>query len=247
MTGEAGGTMPSRRLELVPPDELKAALADGIRAQHEAGDLQASPDSFERAYRLAERSGDAESMALAALGLAGLWVAERRTVTSTVLLEARLQHVLALLDPRSVLALRVRTRLAGEADYARGTHASVLAALDEVRTLDDPELLAEARRIAHPCLLGLPARGAAARRAQGPPRPARPPGGRLRGQRHRRDAGHQGRPIRRGRSARGARRPRRRGRGRRRPRLVVRRPARDDPLVSGAADRAAAHAARAGA
>jgi hypothetical protein len=133
MTGEAGGTMPSRRLELVPPDELKAALADGIRAQHEAGDLQASRDSFERAYRLAERAGDAESMALAALGLAGLWVAERRTVTSTVLLEARLQHVLALLDPRSALALRVRTRLAGEADYARGTHAAVLAALDEVR------------------------------------------------------------------------------------------------------------------
>jgi hypothetical protein len=154
MTGEAGGTMPSRRLELVPPDELKAALADGIRAQHEAGDLQASRDSFERAYRLAERAGDAESMALAALGLAGLWVAERRTVTSTVLLEARLQHVLALLDPRSALALRVRTRLAGEADYARGTHAAVLAALDEVRAAGDPELLAEALRIAHHCLLG---------------------------------------------------------------------------------------------
>ena len=146
--------MPSRRLELVPADELKAALADGVRAQHEAGDLQASRDSYERAYRLAERAGDVESMALAALGLAGLWVAERRTVTSTVLLEARLQHVLTLLDPRSALALRVRTRLAGEADYARGTHAAVLAALDEVRAAGDPELLAEALRIAHHCLLG---------------------------------------------------------------------------------------------
>jgi hypothetical protein len=151
----------SSRLELVPPDELQAALADGARAQHEAGDLQASRDSFERAYRLAEQAGDAESMALAALGLAGLWVAERRTVTSTVLLEARLQHVLTLLEPRSALALRVRTRLAGEADYARGTHADVLAALDEVRALQteaggggDPELLAEALRIAHHCLLG---------------------------------------------------------------------------------------------
>jgi hypothetical protein len=154
MTGEAGGARPSRRLELVPADELKAALADGVRAQHEAGDLQASRDCFERAYRLAERAGDAESMALAALGLAGLWVAERRTVTSTVLLEARLQHVLTLLDPRSPLALRVRTRLAGEADYARGTHAAVLAALDEVRAAGDPELLAEALRIAHHCLLG---------------------------------------------------------------------------------------------
>jgi hypothetical protein len=34
MTGEAGGSMPSRRLELVSPDELKAALADGVRAHH---------------------------------------------------------------------------------------------------------------------------------------------------------------------------------------------------------------------
>jgi len=156
---DAEKVKPSRRLESVPSDELKAALADGARAQHEAGDLQASRDSFERAYRLAEQAGDAESMALAALGLAGLWVAERRTVTSTVLLEARLQHVLTLLDPRSALALRVRTRLAGEADYARGTHAAVLAALDEVRAgpagaAGDPELLAEALRIAHHCLLG---------------------------------------------------------------------------------------------
>ena len=156
MASEADGAKPSRRLEVVTQqtDELRAALADGARAQHEAGDLQASRDSFERAYRLAEKAGDAESMALAALGLAGLWVAERRTVTSTVLLEARLQHVLTLLDPRSALALRVRTRLAGEADYARGTHTAVLAALNEVRALGDAELLAEALRIAHHCLLG---------------------------------------------------------------------------------------------
>jgi hypothetical protein len=174
MTSEADGVTPSRRLELVSQeaDELRAALADGARAQHEAGDLEAGRNSFERAYRLAEQAGDAESMALAALGLAGLWVAERRTVTSTVLLEARLQHVLTLLDPRSALALRVRTRLAGEADYARGTHAAVLAALDEVRAQQaeaagaplagaagaagggDAGLLAEALRIAHHCLLG---------------------------------------------------------------------------------------------
>src|SRR6516162_6932189 len=135
MASEADGVKPSRRLEVVTQqtEELRAALADGARAQHEAGDLQASRDSFERAYRLAEPAGDAESMALAVLGLAGLWVAERRTVTSTVLLEARLQHVLTLLDPGSPLALRVRTRLAGEADYSRGTHAAVLAALDEAR------------------------------------------------------------------------------------------------------------------
>ena len=146
--------MPARRLELVRPGDLRALLAEGTRAQHEDGDLEAGRQCFERAYRLAEQAGDIESMTLAALGLAGLWVREGRTVTSAVLLEARLQHVLALLDEDSVLALRVRTRLAGEADYARGTHADIMAALDQVRATGNPELLAEALRIAHHCLLG---------------------------------------------------------------------------------------------
>jgi hypothetical protein len=146
--------MPARRLELVRPGDLRALLAEGTRAQHDDGDLEAGRQCFERAYRLAEQAQDTESMALAALGLAGLWVREGRTVTSSVLLEARLQHVLALLDPASALALRVRTRLAGEADYSRGTHADIVAALDEVRATGDPELLAEALRIAHHCLLG---------------------------------------------------------------------------------------------
>jgi hypothetical protein len=146
--------MPARRLELVRPGDLRALLAEGTRAQHDDGDLEAGRQCFERAYRLAEQAQDTESMALAALGLAGLWVREGRTVTSSVLLEARLQHVLALLDPASALALRVRTRLAGEADYSRGTHADITAALDEVRATGDPELLAEALRIAHHCLLG---------------------------------------------------------------------------------------------
>jgi hypothetical protein len=146
--------MPARRLELVRPGDLRALLAEGTRAQHEDGDLEAGRQCFERAYRLAEQASDTESMALAALGLAGLWVREGRTVTSAVLLEARLQHVLALLGQDSPLALRIRTRLAGEADYARGTHADVMAALDEVRATGDPALLAEALRIAHHCLLG---------------------------------------------------------------------------------------------
>jgi hypothetical protein len=154
MTREADGVMPARRLELVRPGDLRALLAEGTRAQHEDGDLEAGRQCFERAYRLAEQAGDTESMALAALGLAGLWVREGRTVTSSVLLEARLQQVLALLDPESALALRVRTRLAGEADYSRGTHADIMAALEEVRATGDPELLAEALRIAHHCLLG---------------------------------------------------------------------------------------------
>ena len=156
MAGETGGALSTRRLELVTEwdDELRDALADGARAQDEDGDLQASRQHFERAYRLAEQAGDVRSRALAALGLAGLWVGERRTATSAVLLEARLQHVLAPLDTHSSLALRIRARLAGEADYLRGEHAAILAVLHEVRAAADPVPLAEALSLAHHCLLG---------------------------------------------------------------------------------------------
>jgi hypothetical protein len=156
MMSEAGGVVPARRLELVAvqADELQAALADGARAQNTDGDLQASRQHFERAYRLAEQANDVQAMAVAALGLAGLWVHERRTVTGAVLLEARLQRVLSLLDAQSSLALRIRARLAGEADYFLGEHAVILAALHEARAAADPVVLAEALSIAHHCLLG---------------------------------------------------------------------------------------------
>jgi hypothetical protein len=148
--------MATRRLELVAiqADELQATLASGARALHADGDLRASRHNLERAYQLAEQASDVQAMALAALGLAGLWVRERRTVTGAAQLEGRLQHVLSLLDARSPLTLRIRARLAGEADYFRGEHAAVLAVLDEIRAVADPVPLAEALSIAHHCLLG---------------------------------------------------------------------------------------------
>jgi hypothetical protein len=153
--------MAVRRLELVAEqgdelagDELAAALAEGARAQHMAGDLQASRLSFEHAYQLAERAGDMDAMTVAVLGLAGLWVRERRTVTGTALLEARLQRVLPQLAEGSPLALRVRARLAGEADYSRGEHTAILPLVDEARAGADPLMLAEVLSIAHHCVLG---------------------------------------------------------------------------------------------
>ena len=155
MTGEAGGVVATRRLELVADQagELQAALADGARAQDADGDLRAGRQHFELAYRLAEQVSDVQSMAVAALGLAGLWVHERRTVTSAVQMEDRLQHVLSLLDAQCPLALRIRARLAGEADYSRGEHAAILPMLREARATADPVLLAEVLSLAHHCLL----------------------------------------------------------------------------------------------
>jgi hypothetical protein len=137
-------------------DELQSALSDGDRALHADGDLHASRENFERAYQLATTAGDAPAIALAALGLAGLWLSERRTVSGAAHMEARLQHALSPLKADTPLALRVRARLAAEADYRRGEHAAILAALGEIRADPDPDpvLMAEALSLAHHCLLG---------------------------------------------------------------------------------------------
>jgi hypothetical protein len=136
------------------PDELRVCLADGERALTDAGDLLASRESFGRAYQLAELTGEPEAMALAVLGLAGLWVSERRTVAGMAMLESRLQHALSLLAAQSSLALRIRIRLAAEADYRDGTHDGILALLADARAAEDPIALAEALSLAHHCLLG---------------------------------------------------------------------------------------------
>ena len=136
------------------PDELWVSLAEGERALGDFGDLRASREAFDRAYQLAELAGEPEAMGRAALGLAGLWVGERRTVTGAAMLEARLQHALSLLGGQSSLALRIRARLAAEADYRGGTHTAILAALAEARAAEDPLALAEALSLAHHCLLG---------------------------------------------------------------------------------------------
>jgi hypothetical protein len=156
MASVADGGSATRRIERAAglPDELRACLADGERALAGSGDLRASRECFDRAYQLAELAGEPEAMALAVIGLAGLWVSERRTVTGAAMLETRLQHVLSLLGGKSSLALRIRARLAAEADYRHGTHAATMAMLDEVRAAEDPVALAEALSLAHHCLLG---------------------------------------------------------------------------------------------
>ncbi len=157
MPGEADERQAFRRLELVPSvsDELRVALTEGDQALYTDGDLLASRRRFERAYQLAEREGDVLAMATAALGLAGTQINERRALTDLVPLQARLQHVLALLDQGSVLALRIRARLAGEADYRRGEHGEIMAVLEEARSRGDPVALAEALAFAYGCLLGV--------------------------------------------------------------------------------------------
>ena len=137
-------------------DELALALVAGDRALYIDGDLHSSRRAFERAYQLAAAADDVTAIAQAALGLAGLWVSERRTVSGAAELEARLRQVLPRLPAGGPLALRVRARLAAEADYRTGRHAAITAVLEEIRADPgrDPVPLAEALSLAHHCVLG---------------------------------------------------------------------------------------------
>jgi hypothetical protein len=87
MTSEGDAIPATRRLELVSgPDKVRAALADLDRALYTDGDLIASRQCFEQAHQPAELAGDGQAMAMATVGLAGLWVSERRTATGAPLM-----------------------------------------------------------------------------------------------------------------------------------------------------------------
>nr|BFE81785.1 hypothetical protein GCM10020093_043860 [Planobispora longispora] len=135
-------------------DEVGSLLLDGARARCVDGDLRSSRECFDAAYRAAEERGDGPALALAALGMSGLWVHEHRGVTAAASIEARLRHALSAVDPRSSLALRLRVRLAAEADYRSGGRTAVLAVTEEARRSGDPAAWTEALSLAHQCLLG---------------------------------------------------------------------------------------------
>lgn len=139
---------------VISNDEIESLLATGADALAQRGDLRAGRKSYDAAYQLAERVGDESAMALAALGMSGLWVHEHRTAVGSALLRQRLSRALATADPHSTLALRLRVRLAGESDYGNGDSATILAALSEARAAGDPVVRAEALSLAHLCLLG---------------------------------------------------------------------------------------------
>jgi hypothetical protein len=135
-------------------EDARAFLESGIRAQEIDGDLLAARRWFEAAHADGERTGDALVRAEAALGLGGLWVDEHRTATASGLLRVRLRQALALIDPTSTLALRLRVRLAAEADHRTGEYTATLAVLAEARACADPVVRVEALSLAHHCLLG---------------------------------------------------------------------------------------------
>src|SRR3954471_15332194 len=98
-------------MSVVPErDEAASMVASGEHALHVEGDLAGARCWFTKAYEHAERAEDARLMALAAIGLGGLWVHEHRSAADAASVEAGQRDALGALDPRSSLALRLRAR-----------------------------------------------------------------------------------------------------------------------------------------
>jgi len=129
-------------------------LDRGERALHVDGNLVLARQELGEAFELAQDASDAEAMARAALGLGGIWVHERRAAADAANVEAQQRLALSVLDPQSPLALRLRVRLAAEADYRSGRSSEALKLLGEARDSGDPVALAEALSLAHHCVLG---------------------------------------------------------------------------------------------
>jgi tetratricopeptide (TPR) repeat protein len=133
---------------------MTAILQPAMMALWTEGDLVRSRAGFDAAYREAELTGDEETLALAALGAAGLWVHEQRDTAGATRLAERLSRAIAVTEPGSVLAVRLRCRVAAETCYRAGESAGILAGLDQARQTGDPVAIAEAASLAHHCLLG---------------------------------------------------------------------------------------------
>jgi hypothetical protein len=134
--------------------DVESLLAAGSHALTVTGDLHDSRRWFDAAFLVADQVGDVDGLAQAAVGFGGVWVHEHREAAGAGVLQARLRRALALVDPASAAGLRVRARLAGEADYRRGECAAIRTVLDEARVFGDAVVLAEVLSIAHHCLLG---------------------------------------------------------------------------------------------
>jgi hypothetical protein len=130
-----------------------AALECADRALLVEGSLRASRNWYAIAHQQACAAGDVVATARAALGLSGLWVHEDRLAASAAAVEAYQQAALAALPPDSPLALRLRARLAAEADYRSGRSDRVRSALERARG-SEAVAHAEALSLAHHCLLG---------------------------------------------------------------------------------------------
>jgi tetratricopeptide (TPR) repeat protein len=135
-----------------PPAAFLAAQA---AAAQRCGLLGDARELYDKAATAADDEGDAVSLASAAAGLGGVWLAETRSAIDTDRILTLQRRARDGLDADQVaLRLRLDVRLAAEWAYATGELDGVQAKVDEARALDDPAVLAEALSLYHHAMLG---------------------------------------------------------------------------------------------
>ena len=142
---EAAGSGPS-------PAALQATLGGALQR---CGQLATAREVFRRAASAAEKEGDAVSLARAAVGLGGVWLAEERSPIGRQRffdLTARARE--SLPAGEDVLRLRLDVRMAAEVAYESGDYGEIEAQVAAARTLGDPVVLAEALSLYHNSMLG---------------------------------------------------------------------------------------------
>jgi tetratricopeptide (TPR) repeat protein len=120
----------------------------------EAGRLREARAQFWRDAEEAERSGDVEALATAALGLGGMWVHEHRNTLDQARVRDLQLRALGQLERGTPLAYRLSARLAAEHAYLTGDGTAIFAALSAAATHTDPLWRADVLSLAHHCLLG---------------------------------------------------------------------------------------------
>lgn len=139
--------------EMVGRSAPTTLLLDVAATELAAGNLREARSWFRRA---ADQAGEPADLALAAVGLGGIWVHEHRTAGDHAAFEALVERAMVRLDSeRPDLLARLRTRRAAELIYTgRGSASDVRDAVDAARQLGDPLVLAESLSLWHHTLLG---------------------------------------------------------------------------------------------
>lgn len=119
-----------------------------------AGRLAEARAAFAREAEVAERSGDDEALARAALGAGGLWVHDQRSQLDRARVADLRLRAVRRLDPASPLAHRLELRHRAEELYGTASPDDVEQLLEGARHHSEPVLLAEALHLAYLCLLG---------------------------------------------------------------------------------------------
>jgi tetratricopeptide (TPR) repeat protein len=130
------------------------ALVDAAEASRQAGQLARSRAEFTEAAEVAAAEEDGRALALAALGVGGIWVYEQRDFLQRAALEALWRRARASVADGSLVAARLDVRTAAEAVYEGGPVAAVRDAAAVVLAFGDDAASAEALSLLHHVQLG---------------------------------------------------------------------------------------------